>query len=111
METYVAPWPVWLFAGIMVAVILWWFRLVANFFSYMSKNHLGQYQEMGSPTLFMNNTPKNNISFLRYILGNKYQELNDEALNKMCGFMKVFFYTYSVAFMLLLIGFFSVGNS
>jgi len=111
METYVAPWPVWVFLGVAFSIIFWWFRLVSSFFKYMASNHVEIYREMGSPTLFSNNTPGNNISFLRFILSNKYADLNDPVLSQKCGFLKRFFYGYMVGFAALVFGVFYLGNS
>jgi len=111
MESYTAPWPVFVFLGIMVASVIWWFISVSRFFTYMASNHSAHYKEMGSPSLFSNNTPGNNLSFLRFILGNSYKELNDSTLNNICGFLKKFFYTYAVLFVLLVVGVFAIGNS
>ena len=77
----------------------------------MASNHIAKYKEMGSPTLFANNTPRNNISFLKFILGNNYKNLDDPTLNKMCDFLKKFFYSYSSVFLFLAIGLFTIGNS
>lgn len=111
MESYTAPWPVFVFIGVMFSIVIWWFVAVSKFFTYMASNHLAEYKEMGSPTLFANNTPRNNISFLRFILGNSYKKLDDPTLNKMCGFLKKFFYSYSSVFLLLVIGLIAIGNS
>lgn len=111
METDIAPWPVWVFIGIGVGVIGCWLYLVSRFFLYMSRNHPESYKEMGSPTLFMNNSIGNNFSFLNFIISGKHKELNDPELNNQCRFMKVFFYSYVAGFALLLIGVFSLGSS
>lgn len=111
METYVTPWPVYVFLGIAVLIIIWWFISVSSFFSYMAKNHPQEYKTIGSPTLLANNTPNNNISFLRYILGDKYITLDDPTLTKKGTFIKKLFYTYLSGFILLVIGVFAVGNS
>ncbi len=79
--------------------ILFWFSMVSRFFSYMSKNHAQVYSGLGSPALFSNNTPKNNIAFLSFILKGKYKVLKDANLSKRCNIMKLFFYAYLVYFL------------
>ena len=111
METYVAPWPIWVFLGIVLGIIAWWFYMVSQLFAYISRHHQETYRDMGSPTLFMNNSIGNNISFIGFILRGKYKALNDPSLTKQCRFIKVFFCSYMVGFFLLIIGVFSFGNS
>ena len=95
----------------MFSIVIWWFVAISRFFTYMASNHIAKYKEVGSPTLFANNTPRNNISFLKFILGNNYKNLDDPTLNKMCDFLKKFFYSYSSVFLFLAIGLFTIGNS
>lgn len=90
-------------------MIVWFFQ-ISRLFTYLRENHPDEYTEMGQPTLFMNNTPKNNVSFLRFILSERPSELNDELLEKKCKFLKRFFYTYIGLFGGLIVLFFVVGN-
>jgi len=79
-----------------VMVLVWFFQL-SKMFTYLRENHLQEYREMGEPTLFLNNTIKNNIAFLRFIRGSKPSELNDDYLVKKCHFLTKFLYaSYSL---------------
>lgn len=84
-------------------LILVWFWKITQFFSYLRENHPEEYQRMGEPTLVLNNTPKNNIAFLRFVLGNKSAALGDLELKRHCKILRVIFYTCSAVFLLQLI--------
>ena len=81
--------------GIMVLV---WFRKLANFFKFLQENHPLEYEKMGSPSLVANNTPSNNFSFFKFILGNRPTEIGDKQLLKKSIYLKRFFYIYLVLF-------------
>jgi hypothetical protein len=86
--------------GLMVLV---WFWQITKFFSYLRQKHPAEYAAMGSPSLIMNNTPKNNIACLRFITGNRPAELKDPDLERQCKFLARFFYTYMALFVLAVI--------
>lgn len=88
-----------------------WFVQISKLFKYLDAHHPNEYDAMGKPTLFLNNTPKNNIAFLRFILGSRNTDLDDAHLSKWCHRLKIFFYIYlSVFFSVIIIGF-SFGNA
>jgi hypothetical protein len=105
------PIPVGIFIGCLALAVFYWFYLCATLFSYLSKKHPDTYREMGSPSLIMNNTPRNNMSFLSFILRNKYSAISDDFLNKRCKFMKYYFYLYGVFMGGLTIAIISLGKS
>ena len=84
-------------------VVLVWFRQVSKLFAYLDEHHPDEYTAMGKPTLVMNNTPKNNIFFLRFILGSRPSHLGDDYLSAKCTFLKRFFYFYMVLFIGLVV--------
>ena len=86
--------------GIMVLI---WFIKISKLFSYLRENHPGEYTAIGEPSLFMNNTPKNNILFLRFILGTRPQTIDDPQLALSCTFLKRFFYASLAVFAILTI--------
>lgn len=91
---------VFLVLGIMVLV---WFRQLSKLFAYLKEKHPEEYKAIGEPALIMNNTPKNNIAFLRFIQGSRPLELGDEKLINWCSFLTRFFYTYIFLFVGLII--------
>ncbi len=88
-----------------------WFVVITKYFRYLRECQPDLYKEMGEPSLFANNTPSNNISFLRYVCGNKYFASEDENLISKSLFLKRFFYTYLAIFLTVIIGVVSVTNS
>ena len=86
--------------GIMVLV---WFRQLSKLFAYLKERHPEEYKAIGEPTLIMNNTPRNNILFLRFIQSSRPSEIGDEKLSNWCKFLTRFFYTYIFLFVGLII--------
>jgi|GEM_PF-6816608 len=83
-------------------LILVWFRKITQFFSYLRENHPDEHSRMGEMTLFLNNTPRNNIAFLRFALGKSPESLGDAALMRHCRILRTIFYTCSAVFFLQL---------
>jgi hypothetical protein len=92
--------------GLMVLV---WFWQINKFFVYLRQKHPAEYEAMGSPSLIMNNTPKNNIACLRFITGNRPAELADPHLEVWCRFLARFFYTYMALFLIAVISIVGTG--
>ncbi|WP_040474153.1 hypothetical protein [Marinobacter algicola] len=100
-----------LLVAAMFVMVPAWFVLVSRYFSFVSANHPHLYQKMGQPSLFGNNTPSNNISFLRYVCGREYFSSGDDQLISKSLFLKRFFYSYLVIFAAVIIGVAGIGNS
>jgi len=49
----------------------------ARLFRRLEQQHKGVHEAIGSPLLFMNNTPRNNILFLRWIWNRDFRDLDD----------------------------------
>lgn len=88
-----------------------WFVLISKYFVFLRENHPQVYKDMGQPTLLGNNTPSNNIAFIRYVCGNKYLASSDGQLISKSLFLKRFFYTYLVVFISIIVGMASIGSS
>jgi len=88
------------FAVLFIMVFIW-FALVGWLFHYLRKYHPPTYESIGSPTLFWNNSPRNNWLFLKFLFGSQCQSLNDPRLITVCWFMRVFICVYFVGFILL----------
>ena len=85
--------------GVMAVV---WLILVSDLFTYLREHHPAEYEAMGRPALFSNNTPKNNVSFIRFIQSKRSSDLGDDLLLRKCLCLKVFLYTYMLIFFGLL---------
>ncbi|MDF1645157.1 MAG: hypothetical protein P1U80_13360 [Pseudomonadales bacterium] len=81
-----------------VTVVVWFYQLT-KLFNYLKLNHPDAYKEMGEPAIFTNNTPSNNVAFLKFLLGCKHKELGDNHLEQWCKFLARFLYVYVVLFL------------
>ena len=97
--------------GTMFVMVPIWFVVISKYFRYLRENHSELYKEMGEPSLFMNNTPSNNVSFLRYVCGNKNLKSEDSQLISKSLFLKKFFYAYLAIFISVIFGFASISSS
>jgi hypothetical protein len=71
---------VWLAMAVVIAVYL---VLCVVLFGYLKRNHTIAWEKLGSPSLFWNNSPRNNVLFLRFLLRRDYEKLNDATLTRM----------------------------
>ena len=81
--------------GLLLILTLTWFVAISKLFVYMAKNQSRAYKEMGSPTLFMNNTVSNNVKVMSFILRSKDKELKDPVLSRKCKLLRWLYYGYS----------------
>lgn len=93
METTQAIWFSVLFASILV-----WFVLGTRLFRLLREDHPEVYESLGSPSLFLNNTIKNNWLSLRFLVTGRYRELGDKRVTRLCNVMRVFLAAYLVWF-------------
>ena len=68
------------------------------------------FEKMGKPSLIMNNSISNNLSFMKFLYGRKWRTLDDEGLATLGNSILVFFLFYLIGFVFLLIAGF-VGNT
>jgi hypothetical protein len=73
-------------------MVVSWLVLVSRLFTYLRENHPNEYRKIGEPALFTNNTPKNNMQFLKFILGKRHSKLKDDVLVGKCRFLQKHFY-------------------
>ena len=70
----------------------------------LEEKHFGTWDELGKPSLFLNNSIGNGLNVLTFLFKRKYLKLNDEILAKMCNFevaFDVFYLLYFISFILL----------
>jgi len=87
--------------------ILMLLAMVGFFFTYkmcrhLEVNHPKLYDQLGRPSLFMNNTPKSNFSFWSYVLGRKFNIIDDRKLNSLGNLLAILFKFYIVYFIFLI---------
>jgi hypothetical protein len=92
--------------GLLMAMALVWLVLVSNLFRALRERHPYTYREIGSPTLFLNNSILNNWLLLKFLVTGAWQQLGDQDLSRQCRFMRVFLIVYTVLFVAVTVGFF-----
>jgi len=95
------------FVTLLAASVLW-LALVWRLFALLKVRAPEVYASIGQPHIILNNTPSNNIAFLRFLLGGRYGSLSDESVRKLCAFLRVFFWVYLVCFLGLIVAIFVV---
>jgi hypothetical protein len=90
-----------IFFALMMCMVFIWFALIIFVFKRLKKQHSKIYIQLGSPSLFWNNSIKNNFLFMKFLFMRKYLSLNDVFLKRLMDFMLIFF----VIYLMLFIGF------
>src|SRR5271154_2611829 len=95
--------PVFL-AGLAVGMcmLLIWFCLCWWTFRRLRTRHSALYESLGSPTLFQNNSPRIQVSFLIFLFGFSWRRLGDGAMIRACSSMVVLFAIYFASFVAVL---------
>jgi hypothetical protein len=95
-------------ASLFVTVLIW-FGAVTWLFRRLRNDHPTTYESLGSPTLFWNNSPRNNWLFAKFLFGSQWKSLDDPGLNIACPLMRAFLCVYVVGFLILLVAFIRLG--
>ena len=82
----------------LVAAVLIWFVLASRLNRMLRENHSDVYAALGSPSLFANNTPRNNWLSVKFLLSGSYRDLGDKQVTRLCEFMRVFWVGYAIWF-------------
>jgi len=72
-------------------------------FVILKTRHPDKYEEMGRPSLIMNNTFSNNLSFIKFFFKREWRKLNDRGMTSLGNGMLVFFGIYTILFFWLII--------
>ncbi|MAT71787.1 MAG: hypothetical protein CMJ58_19945 [Planctomycetaceae bacterium] len=67
-----------------------WFALVASLFRQLRDRHPETFVELGSPALFRNNTPANNLRLLKFLFSSASKRLNDARIAHMVQILRVY---------------------
>jgi hypothetical protein len=79
------------------------FVLHYKFLVYLKNKHAKKWQELGAPTLFINNSMKNNFAVLKFLKNKEYIKLNDSQLSKMSVTLRYFHIFGLISFVILTI--------
>jgi hypothetical protein len=86
----------------LATMVVVWFVLASWLFRRLREQHASTYVEIGSPSLFWNNSMRNNWLFLKFLFGSKWRQLSDLAVSNVCRFMRVFIVVYFLLFLALI---------
>ncbi len=89
--------------ALLIAGLVLWFMLVSQYLSYLREKHSTTFKSIGSPHLFLNNTPRNNINFFKYVWSEQCNGTHDLQLIKMTRTLRFIFIGYSVLFLSLIL--------
>lgn len=85
--------------GILFCSVFVWFYLCHRMFKALRTRHPEKYESMGRPSLIMNNSLSNNISFMKFLFKREWQDLNDSSLASLGKGMLAFFTIYLALFL------------
>ena len=88
-----------IFLVILMVFCLMLFGIILN---YLKNNHHKEWEEIGSPSIFINNSIRNSIRSNRYFFRSQYKKLNDHKLNNLCLTHKCLTFIYFAIFITLL---------
>jgi len=105
--------------GILFFVFFWMLGLLLficfyknhRFIKTLRQEHPETWAELGSPTLFLNNSIKNNLSMMKFMSSKKYRELNNPGLNLLATQISFINKTYYIVFFVVIgLFFFNISN-
>ncbi|MDE2196124.1 MAG: hypothetical protein KGJ56_02910 [Gammaproteobacteria bacterium] len=71
----------WILFGI---IVLLNFYFVGSLLKQLKEKYQSVWNSLGSPTLFWNSSPKNQIATIGFVYKGKYKQLNDSAVTQTC---------------------------
>ena len=80
--------------------VVYWFVLVTRFSSRLRIEHAAEYERLGSPSLFLNNTPRISQRLLDFLDTRAYRSLRDPDLTRLGDFMVPFLLIWKVGFLI-----------
>lgn len=71
----------WILFGILVVLN---FYFVGGLLKLLKDKYPSTWTALGSPSLFWNSSPKNQMATISFVFKGKYKQLNDPAVTRMC---------------------------
>lgn len=84
--------------SLLMAMVVVWFGLILWTFRRLRTKHPETYEAIGSPSLFWNNSMRNNWMFLKFLYGSEWLRLSDRPLSLVARMMQVLLVAYIVVF-------------
>jgi hypothetical protein len=90
-------------------MVLAYLILLHNMFRILADRHSATYQELGSPTLFLNNNIRNSFRFQKFLISQEYKDLNDQALTKLGNIGRIMTVIGIIVFIGFLVSYIAYG--
>ena len=84
--------------GILIAMIVAWFFMLARLFAHLSKDHPAKYEAMGRPGLFWRSNISNQLAATKFLFLREHRALGDSKLSKLSDRMLLFLAVYIIFF-------------
>jgi hypothetical protein len=94
---------------VLMAMVVAWLGLVFWIFRRLRIRHSATYESIGSPSLFWNNSMRNNRLFLKFLFGPTRQHLGDRQLGVVVRVMQVILVTYTAGFAMFMVLLLTIG--
>ncbi len=88
---------------VLFCFVLVWFFLCVKLFKALETRHPKKYEEMGKPSLFMNNSMSGNIAFMRFLFKRESRNLDDTKLDSLSKFILIYISLYFIGFSFLFV--------
>ncbi len=91
--------------GTLLVLTVLWFALLKVIFNKLEQQHSDKFEQMGRPSLFLNNNFKTVLATLKFICQREHRHLNDATLSKISDIALFLFLVHSIIFLGLFFGF------
>ena len=87
--------------GAMLIMVVIWFVVITRLFNQLRDKYPAIYENLGSPSLFYNNSMKTNHLFLRFLCKKEFEVLDDPPLVKLCRFARIYLASFMILFLIM----------
>ena len=84
--------------GFLFAGAAGWMVLVQRLIRLLRDDHPTAYSEVGSPTLFLNNSLASSFLMFKFVFGGE-RAVNDDRVKNLCRTLRIFFIAYALLLM------------
>ena len=79
------------------------YATMAQLHRTLRDQHPAIYESLGQPTLFWNNSGKNSLAVMKFVLSGRFRETQDPEVIRLCRFIRAFSYTYWAFFIAVVV--------
>src|SRR5437764_4113787 len=93
--------PILFLVGLLCVIVS--YAMTAQLYRLLRERHPAVYDSLGQPTLFWNNSPKNSLAVLGFVLGGRFKQTHDPEVIRLCRFIRAFSYSYWTFFLAVVV--------